>query len=260
MPVDEENEHLDYDSKFKLRPVEVFNFSMNPYIVMTTCTALSIILYFIFMFVGLNLGIDYDTVDGVPSVSAIIAYSKAMTLTFTFIVYIHSYSLYSYLIILSQYLGKTSFSFISIVLLCVLYILSLIIVTYLPLNVDEFKHNVFAVSAFVFAALSVYLHKHSLLVYTIRGYEFCNQKEGVLIVSELLVLITITVMAGLFWFQNNMWAEYMFILIILIDKQIKIWILLGTELIYLKGSYISYSYYSPPNPLDPNFVSTDYNY
>ena len=254
------NEHIEFDGNFQKRPVEVFKWTINPFIAMSVCTILTILFYVVFMAVGLTLPITEDVHGGYPSISAIIAYSKGMTITFTFIVYIHWYCLYSYLVIISEYLGKNSFAFYTIGLLCILYVICLIVVTYLPLNVDELKHNIFAVSSFVFALLSVYLHKHSIFVYTARGYEASNKREIFLLTVELGIVILISVMGFLFWFYDNMWAEYVFVFVILIDKQIKIMILLGLRLLYLEGSYMQYSYYSPPNPLDPNFIKTDFEF
>lgn len=228
-------------------PHEIFNWKVHPFYIMTFSSILSVIFYVVFIIVGLHLPIN-DEDNYYPSVSSIIAFSKTMTISFTFIVYIHSYSLYSYLVILTDYLGKNSISFFITTTVCILYVLCLIIVTYLPVSADELKHNVFAIGAFIFAGLSVYLHKNSFIVYSSRGYPVCDKKEGLLVITEVIVLIIIAVMGGLFWFQDKIWAEYVFIFFILIDKQFKTMILIGTKLMNIEGSYMSYAYFSPPNP------------
>lgn len=250
-------DHVDFDQNFQRKPVEVFKWSINPYVVMSICTFSTIVMYIIFLVVGLDLPIEDQSElhYGLPSVSAIIAFSKAMTISFTLIVYLHSYGLYCYLIILAEYLGKDSFQFIATAAFCILYIICLIVVTYLPLTFDETKHNIFAVSAFVFALCSVYLHKYSFVVYGERGYTVSNKREGFLLILELISVVTISLSGALFWFRNYMWAEYLFILLILIDKQVKVFVLTRLNLLYLEGSYIQYSYFSPPNPLDPNYVN-----
>ena len=248
-------EHEEYDRNFLKKPVKVFEFYANPYLLMSFCTSLTVILFFIFIFICLQLPVTEQVHDNLPSISAIIAHSKAMTITFTMIVYIHSYSLYSYLVIMSQYLGTRSISFIITSMLCFLYIFFLIIVSYLPLTTNEMKHNIFAMAAFFTAILSVYLHKHTLIVYSLNDYPVMNSREGLLILSEIFVLILLLVSGCLFWFNNSMWAEYLFIFLIIIDKQIKVMVLVGTNLLYLEGSYMLYTYYAPPNPLDPNIES-----
>lgn len=250
-------EHLEFDKNFQKIPVEVFKWSINPNIVLSICTIGTVIMYTIFLTVGLRLPITEDLHYGLPSISAIIAYSKGMTITFTFIVYLHSYGLYCYLIIIAEYLGKESFAFLTSAALCILYIICLIVVTYLPLTFDETKHNIFAVSAFAFALFSVYLHKYSFIIYTERGYRISNKREAVVLGLEFIIIISISLTGALFWFQNYMWAEYIFILLVLIDKQIKIFILTKTNLLYLEGSYIQYAYFSPPNPLDPNYIKEE---
>jgi hypothetical protein len=251
-------EHVEHDKNFKLNPVKIFRFTVNPFLLLTISTSIVLVMYIVFIIAGVK---EHHGNDVLPSVSTIIAHSKAMTITFTFIVYIHSYCLYAYLVIISEYIGTKSLLFYAISTSCFLYVLCLIIVTYLPLTSDETEHNVFAVGAFAFSLISVLLHKHSWFVYSSRGYSIsCNSYEGLMLFIEIVEVIVIVIMGGLFWFYSKMWAEYVFIFIILMDKHLKVTILSGTNLIYLEGSYIQHSYYSSPNPKDPNFTQHGFDY
>jgi uncharacterized membrane protein len=185
--------------------------------------------------------------DSTPSVSRMIEYSKGTTITFTLIVFGHAYGVVSYLVIASEYIGLFTWHFNAVAFSCAAYLISLIVVSYIPIddeNSEVDTHSVFALTAFIFALLSSWLHRHSLLNYQLV------KEEWPILVAEGVFLLAIMVCGLLFWLDENAIAEYAFIFLIVIDKEIKIRILEYTGLLNVNNSFLVYTYHTPPSLLN----------
>lgn len=179
-----------------------------------------------------------------PSISRIIEYSKGTTITFTLLVFIHGYGVMSYLVIASEYIGLMTWHFYLVAFSCLAYLASLVVVSYIPIDdstADVDTHSVFALLAFGFALLSSWLHRHSILNYSLI------KDEWPIVVVEVVFIVVTTTCGALFWFGGNMIAEYCFIFFIIVDKEIKVRLLAGTGLLNIKDSFLVYSYRTPPS-------------
>lgn len=199
--------------------------------------------------------------DSLPSISSMIAYSNGTAITFTLLVLIHWYSNLAYLVIASEYIGLRSLQFKIISLCIVIYSLCLLMISYIPVDDDTNPHNVTAVVSFTFAILSVYLHKHTFVVYEIGEWPRFNFRivDKSLIFSELLIMITLTVLGVLFWFYDYVISEYISIVVILLDKYLKVLILEKSKLLNIEGAKVAYSYYSPNNHQTPIYEKVSTN-
>jgi hypothetical protein len=224
---------------FKIWEIEV-----SPLSILTFTTVVTMIGYVVYLLFSIMVFEDEN--KALPSLSGMIAYSKGTTISFTLLVFVHGYGLMSYLVIASEYIGLQSRQFKVIAACCFGYLLSLILVSYLPLDGSEDPHNIFAVISFVFATLTVYLHKHTFVIDRWPYIDF-HVSERCLILSEILLILTITIMGMLFWSFNIMIAEYVFIALLLVDKYIKVTILEKSGLMNIEGAKITYTYYSPKN-------------
>lgn len=191
--------------------------------------------------------------ESTPSMSRIIEYSKGTTITFTLIVFGHAYGVASYLVIASEYIGLFTWHFTAVAFSCAAYLISLIVVSYIPIddeNAEVDTHSVFALMAFIFAVLSSWLHRHSLLNYKLV------KEEWPILVAEGVFLLSVTVCGLLFWLDENTIAEYVFIFLIIIDKEIKIRILEYTGLLNVNNSFLVYTYHTPPSLLNDEIQLT----
>lgn len=139
-------------------------------------------------------------------------------------VLIHCVSVFAYLYLLSNYLDATSLQFAFISSMCAAYITLAFAVIIVDLNMDEDAHNVIAVSTSVFALASTWIHKNWFWNVPANG-------ETWLLATEVLVVIAATISASVFLAINSAVAEYVFILLLLIDKRIKILALESSKLI-----------------------------
>lgn len=226
---------------------KIWTIEVGPTSILTLATVVTMTAYFIYLVFSISV---YDGNNTLPSMSWMIAYSRGTTITFTLMVFIHGYGLISYLVIASEYIGILSYQFRAIAGSAFLYWLSLILVSYLPLDGHENPHNIFAVMGFVFALCTVYLHKHTFI--TIREDSYIprldfSKTDWPLWLSEILLIITISILGGIFWFMDIVVAEYLFVGLILIDKYVKIRILEKSGLLNTDGAKLEYTYYSPTN-------------
>lgn len=183
-----------------------------------------------------------------PSVSEMIAFSRGTTITFTLLVFIHAYGVCSYLVIISKYVGVGTRHFKVIAFSSFAYLVALIVVTYLPLDGHEDPHNVFAFLAFFFAILSSLVHRHGVLDVGPSFVEFP------VVIIEVLFLVVVVICGALFWFVNSTVAEYVFMFLIIIDKEVKVAVLERFGLLLAEGSYLTYSYYTYSElNTDPDF-------
>jgi hypothetical protein len=227
---------------------KIWTIQVVPTSVLTLTTVVTMTSYFIYLVFAISV---YDGTGGVlPSISWMIAYSRGTTITFTLLVFVHGYALISYLVIISEYIGIMTFQFKAIAGSSFLYWLSLILVSYLPLDGNENPHNLFAVMGFSFALFTVYLHKHTFITiddkFCIPHLDFSNT-DKLLVLSEIAMIVTISILGALFWFMNIVIAEYIFIGLLLIDKYVKITILKKSGLLNTKSARLEYVYFSPPN-------------
>ena len=98
----------------KSTPVKVWDQKVSPLFVLKWTTVINLGAYFIFMVYALVVFEDAN--KALPSMSGMIAYSRGTTISFTLIVFLHGYTIMSYLVIASEYIGFRSnqFKFISI--------------------------------------------------------------------------------------------------------------------------------------------------
>lgn len=228
-------------------PVKVWSQTVDPELILKWTTVINLGAYFIFMVY--SLVVFEDEGNKLPSMSGMIAYSRGTTISFTIIVFIHGYTIMSYLTIASEYIGFRSNQFKFIAGSCFIYWFSLILVSYLPLDAVENPHNIFAITGFVFSVFTVYLHKHTFVV-TERGkwprLDF-GTTEKYLMMSEIVMIFTISILGILFWTNDLVIAEYVFIALILVDKYFKVYILEQSGLMNIENAYLEYRYFSPPN-------------
>lgn len=231
----------------KSTPVKVWDQKVNPLFILKFSTIFCLGAYFIFMLYALVVFEDENRT--LPSLSGMISYSRGTTVSFTLIVLVHSYTLTSYLVIASEYIGFRSIQFKFISASALIYWLSLIIVSYFPLDTTRNRHNVFALIAFTFSIFTVYLHKHTFLVTEVGKWprlDF-NTTEKTLMLAEVMMILVVSILGILFWTLDIVVAEYFFIALIIIDKYFKVYILEQSGLMVIERAYLEYSYYSPPN-------------
>jgi hypothetical protein len=231
-------------------PRLVWNVKVYPKFLLTFYTFITTGGYCLFLLYCLQHVPPHGEEMDYPSVSAMIAFSRGTTLTFSLLVYCHTYAISNYLVLISEYLNVTSYQFYAVSLFCIIYNVALIVVTYLPLTGYETAHNTFSMIAFFAALFSVFLHRHAFWVWPSLTIEKCTNTEFFLILTEFVFIAIICVTGFMFWFHDITWAEYIFIGLILIDKEVKIDILRWTKLIRTNNSYVQYSFYSPKNPID----------
>lgn len=224
---------------FKIWEIEV-----NPFMILTFSTIVTMVGFLIYLIFCIMVFEDEN--KSLPSLSGMIAYSNGTTISFTLLVFAHGYGLMAYLVIVSEYIGLQSRQFKFISSCSIGYLLSLILVSYLPLDGSEDPHNIFAVISFVFATLTVYLHKHTFVISNWPYIDF-HVSERYLILSEITLILSITIMGMLFWSFDIMVAEYVFIALLLVDKYLKVTILEKSGLLNINGAKITYTYYSPKN-------------
>lgn len=226
---------------------KIWTIEINPLTILKFTTVTTMVGYLVYLIFSINVFEDQN--KGLPSLSRMIAYSRGTTITFTLLVFVHGYGIMSYLIIASEYIGLESTQFRILSMSSFIYLLSLVLVSYLPLTGAENPHNIFAVISFTFAVFTVYLHKHSFVVNEPGRWPYINfhKSERYLILSELMMILVITIMGMLFWTFDNVVAEYIFIALILVDKYFKVAILESGGLMKLEGATLQYTYNSPKN-------------
>jgi hypothetical protein len=228
----------------KQDPVKVWAIRISPLSILTFSTVVSTVGFIIYLI--FSMSVVRGDATTLPSLSGMIAYSRGTTISFTLMVFVHGYGVMAYLVIASEYVGLQSLHFKVIATCSLVYWMSLILVSYLPITTDENPHNIFAVTSFTFATLTVYLHKHSFVISRWPYIDF-SVSEKYLIASEIVMISTVSVMGILFWQYDVMVAEYIFLALIIIDKFFKVTILEKSGLMKLGGSFIEYTYFSPPN-------------
>lgn len=155
----------------------------------------------------------------------------------------------SYLVIASEYIGFRSNQFKFITVSSFIYWMSLIMVSYLPLDATKNPHNIFAITGFVFSIFTVYLHKHTFLITEFGKWPRLDfhTTEKYLMLIELSMIIIISILGILFWSLDMVVAEYVFIALILLDKYFKVYILEQSGLMNIDNAYMEYRYFSPAN-------------
>jgi hypothetical protein len=245
-------------------PKKVWTIEVKPSSILTLSTVVTMTAYFVYLVFSITIYTkEVDSAKALPSMSWMIAYSRGTTISFTLMVFVHGYGLMSYLIIVSEYIGILSYQFRAIAGSAFLYWLSLILVSYLPLDGNENPHNVFAVMGFTFALCTVYMHKHTFLVVKHGQWPYIDLDvtNKMLAIYELVLIIIISALGGLFWFMDVVIAEYVFIALILVDKYVKIRILEKSGLLNTDGAKLEYVYYSPPNRESSGaYIHSEFNF
>lgn len=231
----------------KQTTLKVWSYKVHPELILNWTTALNLGAYFIFLIYALV--VFEDEKKQLPSMSGMIAYSRGTTISFTLMVFIHGYTIMSYLVIASEYVGFRSFQFKFISGSAFTYWLSLIMVSYLPLHATKNPHNVFAITAFVFSIFTVYSHKHTFLVTEPGKWPRLDfyTTERYLILSEVVMIFVVSILGILFWTLDMVIAEYFFVAFILLEKYFKVYILKKSGLMNIENAYLEYRYFSPPN-------------
>lgn len=235
-------------------PVKIWQQKINPYLILKLTTFVNIIFYFSFL---LHSFIAFEG-EPFPSVSAMIGASRISTISYTIIVFVHGYTIMSYLVIASEYVGFYSIQFRFIFISSIIYWLSLIMVSYLPVkNVNE-PHNIFAILAFMFSVSTVYLHKHTFLN-TDEYVPYFMIIDRNIVVLEISIIILVSILGILFWVFHYTIAEYVFIFLLLCEKYFKINILISSGLLNIESAFLEYSYYSPSNNKNTEKYTSEYS-
>lgn len=213
----------------------VWRTTLKPRVFLRGATACTFIVFLTFLFIG--VGLD----DEAPSISAMVAKSREMTLTFTLMVYLHSYAAMAYLILLSRYVEADSTQYRTIALLVRVYLGALVLLCYVPIEVSATAHHAVAFVAFSCAAASGIFTKHSF---------FSGIRDRRVVCVEIAVVVTIAVTACTFWATGNVWAEYVLVGVVIMDKELKIVALERTGLVVLSDSYVQYSFHAQPRPIE----------
>lgn len=182
------------------------------------CVLFSIIGFVIFLAVGVEN-------HGTLSISGMIAktpeYGVGISLL---ILFVHSIAVFFYLIIVSKYIrqdvrcGCIRFDVAQyniIVALCLGYLLFLILAIFVKVDEDNDAHNVFVVIALVLAVASSWIHRHAFA-------ERIEKNEQYLWASEFLVALCVTILGVLFIALEENVLEYVLIILLLLDKKLKI--------------------------------------
>jgi len=221
----------------------VWEFKISPSQVLMATTLVTILLYILYLVYAINI-IDEQSL---PSLSHIIAYSRGTTITYTIILFIHGYSVSSYLVIASEYIGIQSPQFFFIAFSSCMYLICLLLISYLPLTEVRDTHNIFAILAFIFALFSILLHRN------VPNGDY--GPETWLLLIEGSILFTVLLLGIFFWFNNSMLCEYIFVGFVIVDKYIKVLMLEVSGLLDIDDSYIQYKLMSVPNrPTTDNYV------
>jgi hypothetical protein len=231
----------------KETPIKVWDQRIHPELILKWTTVFNLGAYFIFIVYAFI--VFEDETENLPSMSGMIAYSKGTTISFTIIVFIHGYTIMSYLVIASEYVGFRSNQFKFISVSSFLYWVSLIMISYLPLDAAKHPHNIFAITGFIFSIFTVYLHKHTFLITEFGKWPRFNfyTTEKYLMLIEVSMIIIISILGILYWSLDIVVAEYVFVALILLDKYLKVYILEQSGLMNIDNAYLEYRYFSPPN-------------
>jgi hypothetical protein len=209
---------------------------------------LSILLFIIFLVAELIV-FEKDV-----SISRMIVDSGFYSLGFMVLIWVsHVISILLYLIILSQYISPETWRFKIIVVLNIIYNISLLITLFVNLDKNDEVHNIFAQLAFVFALLSSVINKQNF-------YQTSSTADKQVWYYQFLKFSVIGVIGVLFWLSTWGVFEYIFILLILLDKKFNLLILefqglLNVNLLVLelnvseKIESINTKYKSPPNSI-----------
>lgn len=181
------------------------------------CVLVSIVGFVIFVAFGINN-------DSTVSVSRMIANSEYGIGIALLIGFIHAVSVLIYLIIISKYIQKDVrcgclrfdlAQYNIIVALCVGYIFFLVLAVFTKVDDDNDAHNAFVVIAIIMAVLSSWIHRHAFA-------ERNEKNEQLLWASEFLTALVISILAMLFFVLGENIIEYILLVLLLLDKKLKI--------------------------------------
>lgn len=204
----------------------VWQFRVKPFHIslLATCTALLV-------FVASTLINAFDE-HALRTISELLIEFRWFSITYTIVVFIHSYAVLAYLICVSDYIGVQSREFMALCACCVIYLGCLVVVGYVPVSREEELHNFFAIMAFIFAILSSLLHK----------FGSSQHGEQSLAIYEACLIGALILAGALFWSLGDASAEYVLVGIILMEKHMKLELLDRYEILHSKRGWIVYSF------------------
>lgn len=207
---------------------KIWNLSMKPHKALRVFTLLSLFGFLCFVIANI-------VIYGKHTISDFLVKSHANGVTYTLIVALHTYANYCYLILASEYIGYNTVQFKIIFIATIIYLLSLVIVSYLPVDEHNNLHSIFAGLAFGFAMITVFLTKI---------FHVIERREIVLLFLEGIYFFILLVLAIFFAFRVEPITEYIFIALVLIEKDLKIEFLSRSNLIVLTSARLEYCFYN----------------
>lgn len=208
-------------------------------------TLITLVVYFVFLSLGVT---DMVHDHHAPTISDLIIKSRMSTITFALMVYLHSWVLTIYFLLITEYLDMNNVwhlrQYYIMMFFSVGYIMALIFLTYIPTDTFPSSHRLLATLSFCAALLSCYLYTSELG--TKLKYELSYGQKP-LILLEFIFFCAIVVSGGLFQFANSNLSEYFFVFFILLDKPVKIYLmskmrLLNTAAHILRLEYVCDTY------------------
>lgn len=169
-----------------------------------------------------------------PSLSSLISSTPAAGITFTIILFVHSYGVFAYLITVSDYYsGHASYSLMWWT--CVAYMCLLVVISYLPTDRFSDPHSAVAILTFVVALCSV-----------VSGAMSFHPAH----IIDILIALVVLVSGAVFFWSGNAIAEYFMLAVLLSDKLIKIRVLEWYDLIDTSVAQLEYNMHSSTSPLE----------
>lgn len=230
---------------------EVWKKEIDLYFSLWGFTIFSVILFFFFT---IHVFIDSDySVHDMVSISSEMDMDKRSMITYTLILYMHTYALSSYLIMMTNIWGrgKNQFALYVIGISCVLYSVCLVTISYLPTSTHSDQHNLFAISAFFFAGVSLFAHDFNTYHYWVRG-ETRNISSKIMI-FECVYLILFIIFAIIFWVKDIAFFEYLCAIMVLLDKWIKMKWMVDCKRICSRETKMIYIFLSPTQALNTGY-------
>ena len=201
----------------------------DPYRVLSISTFITMIIFFVFLVKVL--------IDGGRSISDEMDIDKRSMVTYTFILYAHSYAITAYLVIMSKVFKRNTF--ILIVALCISYIVSLMVLSYLPVSSHNQEHRIITITAFILAGGTLIVHDLNIshFVQKIPNYDLY------IVTIELFLFVSFWVSGFVFWFYDLYIFENICVFIVIIDKLVKVKLLIIRNVINVKGAMVTYAYH-----------------
>lgn len=174
------------------------------------------------------------------TVSDILAYSRGTAITFSLLVLLHGYTLYIYLVVISGVLGPDTLRMRFTFTVVLVYWISLLVITYLPVTHDDDFHGAFAFTILVSGLLSMLTQEHAMCI--------LDDPQKQLVFTEVFSILFILGAALLFWYGEVIVAEYIVFCVFIVEKYLKLQLLCAAGLIELGDSATLSVIYIAPKP------------